>query len=170
MLIKKRIIKFSKRTYINIFIKIHRGFINISGPFGCLNYFFDKSKILSINSKLFIKKDHKLLFVSLLNKMIKTSRNGIFRCLINYGFGIRVGCLNRSFLVDVGYSHICEFYIPSFLSIKCFKGLIFIKSIQLFLVYIFSTWLRKIIKVGPYKLKGILYKNEKIFLKKGKRE
>ena len=72
--------------------------------------------------------------------------------------------------LKVGYSHTCLIKVPSELKVVCLKPtLISISGIDKQEVGNFAALVRSYKIPEPYKGKGILYQDEKITLKEGKR-
>ncbi len=90
------------------------------------------------------------------------------------GVGYRAFSVNNSddklLMLKLGYSHLIYFRIPSDYSISIQKFVnLFITGDSLHKINQLASLVRSCRKPEPYKGKGILYKNEKIILKTGKK-
>lgn len=156
-------------------------------------------KLISLKLKIFINKDKKLIKISkvpIMNisnkerKKIKSLRGTtkalikhklieasiiIYKKLELHGVGYRIllddiRSKDKLLTFKLGYSHLVFFKIPLKLNIFCFsktKLSIFGNSYQD--VNQISAKIRAKKKPEPYKGKGILYENETIILKEGKK-
>lgn len=78
--------------------------------------------------------------------------------------------LDNFFQFKLGYSHSLFFKIPCIIKFDFFKNTsLYLKSNDFFLLTQISSKIRLLKKPEPYKGKGILYENEKVNLKKGKK-
>lgn len=86
------------------------------------------------------------------------------------GVGYRANLSSEGLELKVGYSHTCLIKIPTDLKVFCLKPtLISISGIDKQKVGNFTALVRSYKVPEPYKGKGILYQDEKIVLKEGKR-
>jgi len=86
------------------------------------------------------------------------------------GVGYRANLTSDGLELKVGYSHTCLIEIPSELKVFCLKPtLISISGTDKQEVGNFAALVRSYKVPEPYKGKGILYQDEKIVLKEGKR-
>ena len=160
---------------------------------------FLKTKSLKVKNKIFLIPSENLIGVShfLINNnyscielkqakiMQKTIISKIKDILIeiNYnlyrkvnfvGVGYRafnVDNLNNQFYFKLGYSHLIYFNIPKPLKAFCIKftKLFLFGNVSNEQITKVTSLLRQCKKPEPYKGKGILYENERIKLKKGKK-
>jgi len=92
--------------------------------------------------------------------------------LVGVGYKVSLGLINNVsvLILNLGYSHTVSIRIPVSLKVACTKN----TAISIFgsdkqFVNNFAAVIRSYKKPEPYKGKGILYQNEKIILKEGKR-
>jgi len=153
---------------------------------------------LKLKVKVFLSKKKKLLKISALpfkltsniNKKILKSFQGttyalirqklIESCVIFYkkllfvGVGYRLSIVessdNKLISLKLGLSHLCYFKVPKNLKIFSKKRTeLFIFSNSYYFVTQCASTIRLLKKPEPYKGKGILYENEKVVLKEGKK-
>lgn len=100
--------------------------------------------------------------------------NSFHKKLSLIGVGYKV-LLSESFsdqlVFKLGFSHPINVKIPTFLKVSCTKStnLFIYGDCPLNSITQFTAYVRSLKNPEPYKGKGILYDNEKIFLKKGKK-
>jgi len=161
----------------NIRITLRNKIIFFKGLLGLLalkyindiNFFLKKNKlILILNSN-----KNKKSILNLYNKLIKIKIKGVsqgFKLnLILKGIGYKAFIENNILLLKVGFSHNISISIP--LNIKVISqgnNLIF-SSIDFIYLTQFVNYIKSYKKPEPYKGKGLLLKNEKIFKKEGKK-
>jgi large subunit ribosomal protein L6 len=76
----------------------------------------------------------------------------------------------KQLILRVGYSHPIIISLPSFIEVECPKPtIIIIKGSNLQKITNFAAQIRDYKRPEPYKGKGILYRNETITLKEGKK-
>lgn len=154
-------VKLKLKVFVNKFkklIKISQIHINQIS-----NKIWKKTKSLRSTTKALIK--HKLIEASVVMYK-KLELNGVgYRILLDDMYS-----KDKLLIFKLGYSHLIYFKIPLKLNIFYFnktKICIFGNSYQN--VSQISTIIRSKKKPEPYKGKGILYENEKITLKEGKK-
>jgi large subunit ribosomal protein L6 len=182
------LVKQSIKIPSNISVKIEKNLLCIKGPLG------DKTIILLINV-IIDKNKQEVIITDVLNSeflgnkklnpkalqgstcaLIKQNFLGVsigFRKQLNIvGVGYRASIENTSntLTLKLGYSHPVVIRIPNNLKIVCLKPTV---------ISIFGTDKQKVNEMAaiikcykmpePYKGKGILYQDEKIFRKEGKR-
>jgi large subunit ribosomal protein L6 len=125
----------------------------------------EKKKLKSLRGTTVSLIKHKLVETSIvLQKKLKI-----------HGVGYRVTPYenikdNKLLTFKLGYSHLIYFQIPAKLKIFCFnKTKLCIFGTHFQLICQISAKIRSYKKPEPYKGKGILYENEKIILKEGKK-
>ncbi len=150
---------------LKVFVDRDSGFIKISSKScsGISNK--EKKKIKAIKGTTVALIKHKLIETSVvIQKKLKIHGIG-YRIYLNETLNN-----NKLLTLKLGYSHLIYFKVPIKLEIFCFnktKLCIFGNSFQDINQIAAKIRLRK--KPEPYKGKGILYENEKITLKEGKK-
>lgn len=143
----------------------------------------DETKIIKITSEPFqsiSKNEHKKLkllqrtIVSLLKQAILNVSVFSYKKLKLIGVGYRVFLLenfkNKLLRLKLGYSHNIYFKLPKNLTVFCLKfDKIFLKGRSYLKVFQIASLIRSYKIPEPYKGKGILYENEKINIKEGKK-
>ena len=112
--------------------------------------------------------------ITLLKKLIIETNTIIYKKLNVVGVGYRIFKVDnfeeKLLLLKLGYSHPIYFRIPNNLKIFCLKFTkIFISGNSYEEILLTASLLKKNKLPEPYKGKGILYENEKILLKQGKK-
>ena len=153
-------------------------------------------KLVRLNVKLLILKEKNLILITnvIINNVTKKIKKTVQKLtistinqavsdvlLVNYkklklvGVGYKVFCdqnnLNQNFLnLKLGYSHSIYYKIPSNIKINIHQSVkLFLSSYCKFNLSQSASMIRSLKKPEPYKGKGILYSNEKIKLKEGKK-
>ena len=85
------------------------------------------------------------------------------------GIGYRVEKQQKQLLFKLGYSHPVSIRIPDVIDVECVKNNLFFRSAHLMVLKNFSASLRKLRFPDSYKGSGILYENEILLLKEGKK-
>ena len=85
------------------------------------------------------------------------------------GIGFKVEKIEDKLLLKLGYSHLLSILIPSLIRVSIFKNLIYLSSASLIDLKNFSSKIRNLSSPDNYKGQGILYKNEVIVKKEGKK-
>ncbi len=85
------------------------------------------------------------------------------------GIGYRVEKHQKQLLFKLGYSHPVSIRIPDVIDVECVKNNLFFRSAHLMVLKNFSASLRKLRFPDSYKGSGILYENEILLLKEGKK-
>lgn len=177
-------------NYINLFYSKKKKIIVFIGPLSIktlklnLQLFIHKTKnIIKVSSIPFFKmanhkkkkiKTYQGLTIALIKQFITESSVLLYQKLKFTGIGYRAFFVdnfkNQLLLFKLGYSHSIYFKKPIGIKIFC------LKTTKLFLYgnsyqYLTQTSssIRLYRKPEPYKGKGILYSNEKIILKEGKK-
>jgi len=185
---KKYTIKIPK--YISVLYCNEKKIITFLGPL--------KKKSLKIKTKIFIIKNQKLIKVSstsfskisnaekkkikaiqgttlaLIKQSLIEVSSLLYQKLKLIGVGYRVFPVqkfeNQLLLFKLGYSHMIYFKIPNDLKIFCLKlTKLFICGNSYQELTQTAAFIRHCKPPEPYKGKGILYENEKIILKEGKK-
>lgn len=111
------------------------------------------------------------LYYSILKKKLKGSIQKFKKVLVLNGLGFKVFNENDQLIFKLGYSHDVIIKIPSDISVKILKPNQFILySSDWEKLTQFCANLKKLRKINPYKGKGLLFKNEIIKLKEGKKK
>ncbi len=123
----------------------------------------------SKNSKKFIKSYHGLAMAMLLN-MIYGVKTGYSKVLKMEGIGYKFEILDNNLIISAGHTHKHYIFIPKNISIKLESSVkIVLFGICKNSLTCFAYYIRAINKPEPYKGKGILFFDEQIKKKVGKR-
>jgi large subunit ribosomal protein L6 len=169
----------------NITVKIINNELQLKGPLGSLEIplkvkvFIEENNII-VSSKLIsgdIQADGLLeskalqgTFISLIKQSFTGLISGFRKRLNLVGVGYKAQLIKNILELKIGYSHVCGVKVPSTLKIFCPKPTsISIFGINKQEVNNFAAFIRSYKVPEPYKGKGILYQDEKIILKEGKR-
>lgn len=111
---------------------------------------------------------------TVIKQLIKGVTIGVLKKLKLVGIGYRVVKKTKKNLdilfLKLGYSHDIYYKIPKHISVECPKpNLIYLLGSNVQELTVLTSALRSLKKPEPYKGKGILYDNEKIVLKEGKK-
>ncbi len=139
-----------KRTLSNSYITLFK-------KVKCFNFFFSYRPMMYT------------FFKSLLND-IKGCLLGWVCILEMKGLGYKSFISNNALKFDIGYSHFMRYIIINQLKVKRKNNNIYLFSIYKDLLFSISKLLCSFRERGPYKIKGIFYKNEIIKLKAGKQK
>lgn len=111
------------------------------------------------------------LYYSILKKKLQGSVQKFKKILVLNGLGFKVFKENEQLIFKLGYSHDVIVKIPSDINVKILKSNQFILySSDWEKLTQFCADLKKLKKINPYKGKGLLFKNETIKLKEGKKK
>ena len=133
-------------------------------------YFFRKKNklLLSFN----INKNKKNL-LNLYNKLIKIKIKGVLQgfksSLFLKGIGFKAFINNNNLILKLGFSHDIIIPIPTNIEIINQPNKLIFNSIDYIFLNQFVNYIKNYKKPEPYKGKGLLLKNEKIFKKEGKK-
>lgn len=139
----------------------------------CLNnsYFFIK------NNKLFVhlyqaKKKKRIinLYSKILELQIKGLLQGFKMILLLNGIGFRSLIQENHLILKLGFSHDIIIPIPSPIQIISKTNMLILSSFDFLLLTQFVYHIRNYKKPEPYKGRGLILKNEKIFKKEGKKK
>lgn len=168
---------FQKKLKISnkITIKIEEELIIISMDNKVINQKTPDSLKLTFNlNHLILESNNKAvlgLYYSILKKKLQGIVQNFKKILILKGLGYKVFKEEEQLIFKLGYSHDVVVDIPSDIKVELLKA-------NQFILYS-SNWekltqfcanLRKLRKINPYKGKGLLFKNENIKLKEGKKK
>lgn len=170
---KEKLIKIPNK----IKIKINDNRINFEGPLG--------SSFLFLNDKVELKIENNNIIISLLNpkykkflglysSLINKKIEGVlfgFKCvLILKGVGYKAEIVENNLILKLGYSHEIKIIIPDGIKIIINNNTILnLYGIDLNNLTQFASYIKKYRLPEPYKGKGILFKNEIILRKEGKK-
>lgn len=134
-----------------------------------ISFFLKKNQlIIIINSQ-----KNKKSILNLYNRLIKIKIKGVLQGyklnLILKGIGFKSFIENNNLILKLGFSHNIVIPIPNNIkTINQINNLIF-NSIDFIYLTQFVHYIKNFKKPEPYKGKGLLLKNEKIFKKEGKK-
>ncbi len=161
----------------NIEIKIENNNIFFKGSLGELSltfkneisFFLKKNQlIIIINSQ-----KNKKSILNLYNKLIKIKIKGVLQGyklnLILKGIGFKSFIENNNLILKLGFSHNIVIPIPNNIKIINQTNNLIFNSIDFIYLTQFVHYIKNFKKPEPYKGKGLLLKNEKIFKKEGKK-
>jgi|TARA_B110001469_G_C9642865_1_gene323778 large subunit ribosomal protein L6 len=171
----------------NVKVNIIENLIEISSKLGKVSHEVNSKFCLELTKTSQIKIKPQIGNNSYLNKEIKSLWGTEHRLLKNHLEGLSKGYRlalnlkgvgfkasineNNKLLLKLGYSHDIIYDIPSDIVIKCPKqNQIIIFGINKINITTIAAKLRKLKKLDPYKGKGILFENETIVLKEGKKK
>jgi ribosomal protein L6P/L9E len=87
------------------------------------------------------------------------------------GIGYRVNVKNNSIVLKIGQSHLIKYYFPEAIQIKKVKkNILKLKGTDIALVNHVTNTIRSLKKLDKYRGKGIIFKNQVIKLKPGKKK
>lgn len=167
---KKHVFKTRLRIPSTIKLQHKQNLLFLKGPIGsvCLNISFFENRTLSLASK----KVKASSFYRLLQKAIVGVFLGFVVRLAFVGVGFRVESIENSFVkLKLGFSHFVFVRIPPY--IKVFspqKTTLVVKSFDEQLLKEFCSKICFFRVPDAYKGKGILYKNQQLTLKEGKKK
>ena len=153
---------------VNFFIK--KNLLFIKGPLGfsCLDISFIKKNSLTkgLNKKL-----HSLFFRLFQKRLLGVCLNFIVR-LTFVGTGFRIESIENDFIkLKIGFSHLVIVPIPPYISVFSLKQTsLVLECIDDQLLKEFCSRIKCLKIPDPYKGKGILYKNQILILKEGKKK
>jgi len=144
-----------------------------------VNFFLDENKLvikgpqgsIVLNNTNNLKKN-KTLFYRLIQKAVTGVSFGFVKQLIFVGVGYRVESIDeKKMSLKLGFSHLVDIDIPSRIKVYSPKRTVLIfKSFDLQFLNEFVSYVRSHKFPDRYKGKGILFKNELIQLKEGKKK
>lgn len=164
-----------------IFKQDERNCIEVVGKLGKLSFCFSPKIIIDHNLELneikFSRKDElkqtKQLHgttASLLQNMIEGVSQGFKKFLEIKGVGYRAALKGNNLEIVAGYSHPVLLEIPQNLKVEVPKPVeIVVSGIDKAAVSHFAAVIRKVRKPSPYSGKGIMYKDEQVRRKEGKK-
>lgn len=161
----------------NIEIKIKNNNIFFKGSLGELSLAFKNeiSFFLKNNQLIIIinSQKNKKSILNLYNKLIKIKIKGVLQGfklnLILKGIGFKSFIENNNLILKLGFSHNIVIPIPNNIRIINQTNNLIFNSIDFIYLTQFVHYIKNFKKPEPYKGKGLLLKNEKIFKKEGKK-
>jgi large subunit ribosomal protein L6 len=171
--IGRRIIEIPKGTVLSFDEK--KRILKIEGQ---LNTFYHK-----IDQQINIIFDNSKIKIESLNKALQGTQNALIKNLIEgatkgfkitlklVGIGFRASLKEKVLTLKLGYSHDIQFEIPSGLYISCPKidTIILFATDKVFLTQV-ATKIQSFRKPDSYKGKGIIFEDQQISLKEGKKK
>ena len=133
------------------------------------NFFFIKTNklLLTCNNK------NKKSIINLYTKLIKIKIKGIFQgfklTLVLKGIGFKSVIEKNVLILKLGFSHNINIIIPSNIEIINQSNTLIFSSRDYIFLNQFVHYVKNHKKPEPYKGKGLLFKNEKILQKEGKK-
>ena len=166
----KNIFKSHIRIPLNVKIYKSKNLLFLKGPKGsaCINISFLEKKTLIIKSKKIIYSSFLRLFQK---QLLGVCLNFVIR-LTFVGVGFRIEAISQDFIkLKLGFSHLVFIKIPSYINIFMpKKTLLVIKCVDDQLLKEFCSKLFSLKSPDAYKGKGILFKNQILTLKEGKKK
>nr|WGU20074.1 ribosomal protein L6 [Phytophthora sp. ML-2023a] len=152
----------------NIFFKTTLGILSLK-IINNIFIFLKKNKLLIIIHNSTKKKS----ILNLYNKLIKIKIKGLLQgfklTLILKGIGFKAFIEKNTLILKLGFSHNISFTIPSNIKIINNTNILIFNSIDYIFLSQFVNFIKNHKKPEPYKGKGLLFKNEKLFQKEGKK-
>lgn len=152
-------------------------FLKVVGPLGKIIKHKNEISLAIKNNRLYFlggeSNEKKHFYLTLLNGLIVGVSKGYRQKLKLIGVGYKAFIKNNKLFLKLGFSHEVIYSIPNDVTIQCSKSkgtLIVVTGKELSRVSQVTAEIRSYRQPDVYKGKGIHYYNEKIILKKGKRE
>jgi len=166
----KNILKVNIKVPDNVRLFEKKNKLFIKGSLGtlCINTSF----LNNVNLSNLEKKKYYSSFFRLVQKSIIGVNLGFVDSLSFSGVGFRVESIKNSFLkLKLGFSHFVIIAVPPYIQFSVpKKTLIILKSLDAQLLNEFSSKIRSFRYPDVYRGKGILYKNEILTFKEGKKK
>jgi large subunit ribosomal protein L6 len=163
----------------NVLIKINKNNIKIIGKFGSLTKKIDNNLIINYKNNIInIYKHNNMINTiklfgltrTLIQNMIIGVNEKFSKKLILEGIGYKFYLNNKILDLYIGFSYIVKINIPFYIDIILNSPTkLSLSSISKEKLGLFAAKIRNIKIPEPYKGKGILYENEKIIRKIGKK-
>ncbi len=169
LIMYKTILKLPKNIQIitkenNIFLK---------GPLATISLeSFTNLKIIDNQLYVFNKqKSLQGLHTSLLKKKIIGILQGFKLNLYLKGIGLKASISKNNLILKLGYSHVIELAIPKNINVSIHQPtVILLSGIDWGEITQYAAKIKHLKKPEPYKGKGILFKNENLLRKEGKKK
>ena len=161
----------------NVFVSINNNIINVKGEYGSLIQYYNKDiEVIIKHNKILLlllnnnNKSYYGLMRSLIQNMIIGVNKKFKRILMLEGVGYKFKLFENNLHVYVGFTHFIEFKITNDIIIKLDSPIkIQIEGINIQEITQFASKIYNICPPEPYKGKGILFENQKIIKKIGKK-
>lgn len=173
--IGRKSIIFSKKVTASV----HSNCIKVVGPKGVLSMKIPATVKVNIGSGVLsvvpnvdnasMKADWGM-FRAILNNMIIGVNLGFSKTLKIRGIGYKVIKNGNILFFSLGFCHDIGYVIPEDVDINCNKSLIVVSGIDKQRVGHIAAEIRSLKKPEPYKGKGIMYENEEVLRKEGKKK
>ena len=151
-----------------IFFKTSSNLLTLTVPEN-MNFFIKQNQLF-INTVL---NKNKKSFLNLYIKLIKLKTKGVLQgfklILFLRGIGFKSFIENNNLILKLGFSHNIIIPIPKNINIINQANMLIFNSTDYIFLHQFVSYIRSYKKPEPYKGKGLLFKNEKILQKEGKK-
>ena len=163
----------------NVKVNQNSSILNIIGPKGKLSILVPKFILITISeNSIFVKpclinkyyRKYWGMFRSLISNMIEGVNIGFCKRLKIFGIGYKAIVKDNILIISLGFCHDIGYVIPTNISINCKKDIIYISGIDKQKVGHVASEIRSLRKSDPYKGKGIIYEDEIIIRKQGKKK
>lgn len=155
-----------KKNSKKVKIYLENNLLNVVGPLGKVTYIVNNLNLK--NENFFLKKKEIYSFKKIIKSLIVSVTKGWYLELNLNGVGYK--CFKnkekKGITFDLGYSALIDFVPNNKLKIKILKNKILLFSLERDYLNNVAYFIKNLVKLNPYKGKGILYKNEIIKLKK----
>jgi large subunit ribosomal protein L6 len=159
----------------NVKIELNNQYLIIMGKLGILIKKIPKEIELSkINNKLLVKTNNNSFWGTyrmLINNMILGVNKGFIVKLKLVGVGYRFFIENKYIKLKIGYTNLIKIPIPNYIKVKSINNtMLYVYGLDLQKIKEFIYKIRLHKRPDPYKGKGILFENEIINFKEGKKK
>jgi len=157
---------------IEIFFNSNKSIINIRGLYGIFiykmpSYYFYKLYNNTIKF-IFI---NKFMYTSFIKHFITLYKKLSFLYSVRLrvkGLGYRIRKItNNLYYFFFNYTNMYYFYLPKNVLLKWYKKRLLLISNNLFLIKLLFSHMLLLKNIGPYRLRGLRYPRQIIFIKKG---
>lgn len=151
-----------------LFLKASSSFLSLTfTPY--VSFFIRKNTLLVSISEGINKKSILNLYLTLIKMKIKGILQGFKIRLIFKGIGFKSFIEGNNLILKLGFSHNITVPIPENIKVLNQTNSLIFSSIDYIFLHQFVYRIRNYKKPEPYKGKGLLFKNEKIIQKEGKK-
>nr|NP_066345.1 ribosomal protein L6 [Malawimonas jakobiformis]AAG13712.1 ribosomal protein L6 [Malawimonas jakobiformis] len=159
----------------NVKIEIINKYLIVIGNLGVLiKKMPDTIELLKSNNRLFIKTKNFSLWGTyrmLINNMVIGVSKGFIIKLRLVGVGYRFFIENKHIKLKIGYTNMIKISIPNYIKVKSIKNtILYLYGLDLQKIKEYAYKIRLFKQPDPYKGKGILFENEIIHFKEGKKK